>query len=78
MDFLPLLFNAAVTIVTTLYGFRSVSRQVTQALQTKVDLPVYQKKVTELHDLLNAEREKNAALGAEVRMLRELAHAHAA
>lgn len=67
-------FQAAVTIVTTLFGFSRVSSK----LSSKVDVAIYQAKVTELHNIINTEREKCAALSAEVRMLKELAHSHAA
>ncbi len=70
--------QAVVTIVTTMFGYRAVARQLSAGLKTKVDLTIYQAKVTELHDRLNAERERCAALQAEVRLLKQLAHSHAA
>lgn len=70
--------QAAVTIVTTLFGFSRVSSKLERALQSKVDLDVYRAKVTELHHTINSEREKCAGLQAEVTMLKKLAHDHAA
>jgi len=46
--------QALVTIVTTLFGFEAVRRSVMAQMVNKVDVVIYQAKIRELHNQINA------------------------
>lgn len=61
------LVNALVTVVTTFFGFRAVAAR----MQNKVDVVVYQAKVTELHNVINAQGKEIAVQAEQIKRLDE-------
>lgn len=59
---MDVLAHELVGIFTTLFGFEAVRRSVLSAMHNKVDVSIYQAKVTELHGQINSLRERLAVL----------------
>lgn len=83
LQILTLLLTVASGIVTMLYGYKAVNRDIDdkltkmtaslhEALRNKLDVSVYSAKVKELHDKNNDLEKNQAGLIAEIKTLSEL------